>query len=623
MKKPKPAVTQRAKPSDTNYFYWLLFAIPFVLYARTIGFGFVYHDDDVIILDGARALQRFDIKELFTTDAWLQAKHIELYRPLQSFTYAIDYFVGNGTPGVFHLHNVLVFCFCILLFYQLLLALKTDRTYAFGAALLYSIHFTLFHVVCWIPARGDLYLCFFSLATMVVWLKYLEKGDWRLLPALPVLYLLAMFSKESGIILPALLFCLQALFYKSSFKKPVNWLAYLLLVPCVIFYLYLQKQSVAAGNNFLSISALLYNLPVLPEEIAKFFLPFFSSVLPSFTPLVTGCGVLAIISLAAAIYYQRNVIAWPLLFTGIAFFILPLLPSLLYKPQFTLFTYDYLDHRMFFPYAGLLIVCLALLLPVLPRFDLKRWAFYPALAIAGCSFYLSGAYQSGITYYQNATTTNPKSGLAWLNYSRVLDMEKRYPETLETLNHLTQIYPDSLSFELRKAALYIETKDFNSMIRQCRYIISRDPKFAEAYFYLGGYYNDINQIDSAFAVMNAAVSADSTNPATFLKRSSLFIKNKEFRKAQDDMAKAIAINPKLHEAYFERGNLYGSMGLYIEALDDFKKYVELQPNNPLGLFYRGQAYYFAGLKEEGCADLKKAAELGVAEAKQKIEVLCK
>ncbi|HLP52125.1 MAG TPA: tetratricopeptide repeat protein [Chitinophagales bacterium] len=623
MKKPKTPVAKPSAPQASNYFYWLLFAIPFLLYARTIGFGFVYHDDDVMILDGAAALQRFNIKELFTTDAWLQPAHIELYRPWQSFTYAIDYALGNGSPGIFHFHNLIVFCFCILLFYRLLLDLKIEPVYAFGAAALYSIHFTLFHVVCWIPARGDLYLCLFSLATILLWLKYNEKKDVRLLAALPLLYLLTLFAKESGVVLPVLLFSLQFLYYRTSLQKMQGWLPYLLFIPVLAIYLYLQKQSVASGSNFLSIGALLYNLPVLPEEIAKFFVPFFSSVLPSFTTLATVTGLVAIAGIAAALYYQRKVIMWPLVLTGLVFFLVPLLPSLLYKPKFTLFTYDYLDHRMFFPYAGLLLVCLALLLPVLPRLDVKRWAVYPALAIAACSFYLSGAYQNGIAYYQNATATNPQSGLAWLNYSRVLDMEKRYPETLETLNHLIQLYPDSVSFQLRKAAVYIETKDFNNMMRECRRLISTYPTFAEPYYYLAGYYNDIGQTDSAYNVITAAIQADSSNPMSYLKRSSLLIKTKQYRAALDDMGKSIALNPNMAQAYFERGNLYGGMGLYMEALDDFKKYVELLPNNPLGLFYRGQAYYFAGLKEEGCMDLKNAAMQGVAEAKTKAEALCR
>ena len=334
----------------------LLFVVPFLLYIQTFSFDYSYHDDDTIVLYNAKSLHDFDMKKIFLTDAWMMNKQIELYRPWQSFTYAIDYiFTGSSAKG-YHVHNVIIYCISILLFYFFLLSLNIGEQNSFLLSLIYSVHFLLAHVVSWLPARGDLYLFAFSISCMLFFRKYLRTKKIIFVLLSSLFYFLALLSKESALVLLPILYAVAFLFWKIEWKKPGN---YFLLIPSTmltLLYFWMRLQSISASQNIFSIEGLIYNLRVIPEEVCKFFIPAFFSVMPAYSTTVTSIGVGLIILLCSLLFVFRKTINRNLVLAGGILFLVPLLPSLIYTPSFTGFAYDYLDHRMFFPGIGILLI---------------------------------------------------------------------------------------------------------------------------------------------------------------------------------------------------------------------------------------------------------------------------
>ena len=262
-------IVSKPAGSGGNYNLLILFAVPFLLYAQTLGFGFVYHDDDTIIITGSKVLENFNLHQLFFTDAWLHDKVIELYRPWQSFTYAIDYAIGGLNPWIYHLHNLLVFCFGIQLLYLVLLKLKIPTTHALWLSIIYSTHFLLAHTVSWIPARGDLYLTLFSLSALICWMNYFNTRKPAWLAATVWLYFMALLAKESAAVLPVLFVLLYFLYKKpgAGLKLPALVVAAIPLGAVLGLYLYMRSLSVVPQQSFMPVPALMYNLPVLPEEV--------------------------------------------------------------------------------------------------------------------------------------------------------------------------------------------------------------------------------------------------------------------------------------------------------------------------------------------------------------------
>ena len=122
----------------------------------------------------------------------------------------------------------------------------------------------------------------------------------------------------------------------------------------------MRAQSVYSSTDVFVLSGFIYNLPIIPEEIFKFFVPLYFSVMPAFNTTVTIAGVTVIAILIAVFILFRKKINKKFALLGLAIFFIPFLPVLIYKPSFSEYAYDYLDHRMIFPGIGLLLIAYAL-----------------------------------------------------------------------------------------------------------------------------------------------------------------------------------------------------------------------------------------------------------------------
>jgi tetratricopeptide (TPR) repeat protein len=601
----------------------LLFIIPFVLYLHTINFDFVYHDDDVIILEGAPVLKEFNFKKIFLSDAWLMDKQIVLYRPWQSFTYAVDFKISGRNPWFYHLHNVFVFCLSIQLIFLFLCKLAIPQSISFWLTLLYSVHGLFAHTVSWVPARGDLYLTLFGVSSIIFWMQFIEKHKLIYGMGAAILFFGALLSKESAMALP-LIYVL--ILYFSKIKKPKQLIVFYMIIVFVIeiiVYMNMRKYSVAEENNYFTLQGLVYNLPTIPEEIFKFFLPVTFSVMPSFNTFITTAGSAILLLFIAAFVYKKAFYDAKLFLLGVTVFLTPLLPSLFYKPVFAGHTYDYLDHRMFFPGIGLLIISYCLLPPF---FKLSKMGFLPIILVpvlAYSTYRNSNFYKNYKAYYDNSTNTNPQSSLAWLNYGICLSRNGLQNEALVKIDKAVELYPDIPEFRIKRAEVLIIKKEFKEMVAECRRIISINSRYDKAYLYIAGYYNDVNLSDSVVSVLSQAIRVIPSNYELYYQRGLQFIKFQDSKNAISDMSNSILLNPKFSLAYSERGSVYGLIGQYNEALEDFNKFISLEPNNPVGYFNRSQAYYFLNMNEECCTDLAIADKLGLKDATIRREEFCK
>jgi tetratricopeptide (TPR) repeat protein len=85
---------------------------------------------------------------------------------------------------------------------------------------------------------------------------------------------------------------------------------------------------------------------------------------------------------------------------------------------------------------------------------------------------------------------------------------------------------------------------------------------------------------------------------------------KDYDKAIADYSKAIEINPKSDEAYYNRGNAWYDKGDYTKAIADYTKVIEINPKDAQAYHCRGDAWGKKGNHAKAKADHDKAKELG-------------
>lgn len=78
-----------------------------------------------------------------------------------------------------------------------------------------------------------------------------------------------------------------------------------------------------------------------------------------------------------------------------------------------------------------------------------------------------------------------------------------------------------------------------------------------------------------------------------------------------DYDKALALNPRLMFAWFNKGNLYSKMEDYTSAIQCYSEALKIDPNFGPAYYNRGLAYLHVGNKRLAFSDLSKAGELGV------------
>lgn len=167
------------------------------------------YDDTSLIRDNDYLHDFSYWKRWFSTDFWdagrehQYANRVRYYRPLVSLSYAFDWALGGGRPGVFHGTNLTLMALIAGLVFRTLLRWLQDARWAFLATLFYVWHPAKMESVAWISGRPDLLLSFFSFVALTGVARALRqrRGGWILLLAGLVG---ALLSKEQAVVFPVL-----------------------------------------------------------------------------------------------------------------------------------------------------------------------------------------------------------------------------------------------------------------------------------------------------------------------------------------------------------------------------------------------------------------------------------
>lgn len=182
--------------------------IAFIVYANSIGNGFAY-DDVSIIEENARVHSLSRLPEAVSTPYWPGSvgREFGLWRPITIATFALDWAIWGGNPAGFHTVNVLLHAAASVLVLLLLLELVPPIPAAAGA-LVFAVHPVHVEAVANVVGRAELLMTIFVLGACLLHLRGGPDRPGRVV-AIALLYVAATLSKETGIMLPAILLVLD------------------------------------------------------------------------------------------------------------------------------------------------------------------------------------------------------------------------------------------------------------------------------------------------------------------------------------------------------------------------------------------------------------------------------
>lgn len=209
-----------------------LAAIAIGTYWSSLDFEYVL-DDKIVLSEndfvqaGWDGLSDIFSKESFTGYLGSQQDLVvgARYRPLSIATFAIEFAYFGLDPYVGHMGNIILYALTAMVLFITLSHFFPDRKrkwyigVPFIAALLFVLHPLHTEVVANIKSRDEIMAFLFALLTLNVLLKYAVNRKWPLLVLAPLLFFLALLSKENALTFLAVIPLSLFVFTKAKWKQ--------------------------------------------------------------------------------------------------------------------------------------------------------------------------------------------------------------------------------------------------------------------------------------------------------------------------------------------------------------------------------------------------------------------
>ncbi len=532
-----------------RYSALLVIVIPLLLYVSALRLGFVYFDDDILVLSNYEKISDLsNLGRAFRSDAFF-ASLSPYYRPLQTVSMMLEAAIGGKNPAVYHAGNIIIHVLTCISLLWLLGLLGFTKPKALVATLMFSVHPMMGQAVLWIPARGDLLVTLFGTLSFSLFILFLRDKKIHVLIMHVACLAGAVFSKESGVFFP-ILFVLYLLLKKERFLdgRAMKLVGAWVLVMASWYYLRLISIDHRSDNQ-LGLHAMLKNLPFIPEVVSRFFFPFNLPVTPVFTPAYTLAGVVAMLLILGFMVVKKQQKSLPLILLGAAWFIGFCLPNMFVRLVSADDNFEYLLHRTYLPAIGFVIMLLAACPEKWFQLAKRPYSFILGglmVLLSIFAFSQQTRYENGVNYWGSAIRYMPdkswfqyymgryyfkqKDNVRYEQYLLEAERLKSYPEFKYQLGMIS--FADKKDYEtayryfsmafqqgygdpegranfialcLESSADYFQKGDYTNAVKRCQEAVNNDPANADAAYNLGIYLVNSGEKEKAASMWLRAI----------------------------------------------------------------------------------------------------------------------
>ena len=607
----KDSINIKEKKNTSILYFVIAFFAPVLLYMQTLKYGFTHFDDNGIILNNINFLSKWgNVSKAFLTNAFIN-KPGSFYRPLQTLSYMIDIKLsGVNETWMYHLTNILLIGLIAGLLFLFLKRLLIPVKVALISSLIFCLHPLFTSSVAWIPARGDLQLTMFSLLTFIFLIDYLQNKKIVYLALHWFTFTIVLFCKETAAFLPFLFITYYLIFhYKKSLEKRylINILLYAL---SGLFWMWVRSKAIVSINKSDSefgLSALIANLRIIPESLAKFFIPSDIAPIPFFSVLNTLIGVILLVSIIILFIKNKERLPKEKMFC-ISWFAILMFPPMLYKSP----DIDYLDHRFFLPLVGILLFVLYVIPKKwLIKKDIKLISLVVVVIIflSSFTFIKSQAYVNQKTFYNTAISQNTNSAFIYNNRGNERINLNDFDNALEDFNNAIKLNPGYAEAYNNRGNIKSNKRDFKGAMKDYDQALAIDSKYADVYNNRGLVKSQLNDKPGAIKDFTSAITFMPNYANAYFNRGNAKASNGDNNGAIDDYNKAIDILPNHADAIYARGFTKANIGDNTGAIEDYNKAINIRPNFVEVYNNKGILLGKMGNYQEAITEFNKAIEI--------------
>jgi protein O-mannosyl-transferase len=462
------------------------------------------YDDGALIATNDRVHSMHDWWMRFTEPYWPEAFAHTLYRPITMLGFTIQWTLGAGSPFVFHVTSIFLYALCAL--GMLLLAREIlSPSAAWLAAAIFAVHPVHVEAVANVAGQSEL-LAGASLIFGAWWYVRARNAgamSARDVGVVSMLYAFGLLSKESAIVLPALLVAAEL----TVLRKPgvrtraSSWFPTLAVLAIVaVGALCLRRavigawlgdspvpalKSLSPGERILTMLAASrewVRLLVWPSRLSFSYSPPYLAIVKTVNPqILPGAALLLVVIVSIAAAYRRA----PAIAFGVMWLAVALLPV---SNVFFVTGVFVAERTLFAPSVGFAVAVaglVQLLSSRLPSIEVRR----VAVGVLGVAL-IGGAMRS-------ATRSRDWFDTAHITTAGVRDLSDAYTvnalygEFLATqggaagtaekwLRRAITLYPDDPEARVELANLYVNAGLWPAAESTFREALAVDPGLASA-----------------------------------------------------------------------------------------------------------------------------------------------
>ncbi len=455
-----------------------------------------------------------------------------MYRPIQTLSFALDYRLWGLRPFGFHLSNVVIHAIVSCLVYTLCNTVGISARFSLLAALIFAAHPANVEPVMWVSSRNAGLSLTFLLASFLLFFRSrgIRRFPSAMLAASLGLFMLAVLSKETAIVLPVMLVARDVLLPRTG--KPVfrrTVIEYCMFAAVIAAYfiwrtalLKLVAQQEYWGGGLLSTMltmskcfALYLKIVFFPsiKNCMNYAVPIATSV---YDHLVAGSiGILMLFCVLGALAWRFN----PLAGFGLTWFCLGLLPVSNVIPLVELMA----ERFLYLPLVGIAISAASFMEKIEDVCAARmRKALYLMIAML-------------LIVYSSITIGKSS---AW-----------RDPEIL--LTQSLEAYPHDFAMRMGLGLMYHERGLYLDALNEYAHALRASPKhwrMAELLSHMGDSYSELQDYEAAVGFYNASLRIDPKFAHASINLGKTYLKQGRVEEAVKNFRRALEIDPRLRVA---------------------------------------------------------------------------
>lgn len=539
-----------------------------------------FHFDDFHTVTGNPAIVSLANFQRFFTDVTTSSNlpQNRAWRPLVTASLAFDYWLGKGlNPVAFHAGTFLLFLLQIAVMFWLFERLcnlarpdPANRLIAAFAAACYGLHPAGAETINYVAQRAELYSTLGVVAALAI---YAARPEWRRYGVYLLPFAAAQLSKPPAIVFPVLLLAYALLFEKRRWRDALLAAVPALVVALAIAWLQARMTPATFAPGAFSPAAYRWTQPfVTLRYFRSFFLPLWLSADTDLKPLADAfsmeaiAGYVFVIAVLGGIVIAARRREWVPIAFGLIWFVVALIPTSIYA-----LAEVENDHRMFFPFVGLVLAAVwaaALLFRRVPRPAVMPAALL-LLAAAGYGVTRRNAvWRDETSLWRDVTEKSPRNGRGWMNYGLTRMSAGATEDALACFRTAQQLTPNYHFLEINLGIALGVLGRNSEAESHFRRAVELAPQDAIPHYYFARWLDGQGRVQEAFAHAQAALALNPSDPLAGNLAVSLAGRQPQ----------AVAPTPPAAVRYLEQSLQMHQAGRYRECIRLAREALKLKPD---------------------------------------------